>query len=356
MINRENWLDVKSYLKYLEVVLQQDEQTVSRRREQLRHLLEWADETPLWRASHLVKPTFPAYLSTARNDHRASRPAPSSLSSTCNTAKRYFYWARAKWPHRYGSLSLSWVETIVPPRNRSMQTELRVHQYYSLEEIKKIAALEPSSLRDKRDQAAMCFMWLSGMRVFAFVTLPIYCVDIKNMSVSQLPGEGVHTKNSKAAITSLYPVQELLDVIILWDNRVRGALASTSMWYCALDQSGTELVPLFEAHAGRREMVKEGIKNICALAGIDYKSSHKLRHGNGVYGLKNVRDMAGLKSVSQNLMHSSVTITDSIYGNLTSDDVHRVISQLKPKDSPRDSESNDDLIRKLEELLRQQRN
>lgn len=355
MIYRNNYLDVKAYLRYLEVVLQQDPQTVDRRREQLRHLLEWADETPLWKASRLVKPTFPAYLVTARNDGRQKQTAPGSLAATCNTTKRFYTWARAKWPHRYGSVSLSWIATIVPPRGRGAQSEVRVHTYYSLEEMKKIAAIKPDCLRDERDQAAMCFMWLSGMRVFAFVTLPIYCVDLAGMRVSQLPGEGVHTKNSKAAITSLYQVDDLLDVVKRWDEKVRAGLPRGAMWYSTLDQSGCELVPLYNAKAGRREMIKEGIKNICALAGIEYKSSHKLRHGNGVFGLKNVRDMAGLKSVSQNLMHSSVTITDSIYGTLSSDDVHRVIVSLKEKDPPRDGRSfaDADLIEKLEELLRQ---
>mgnify|MGYP006991979149 CR=1 FL=1 len=38
--------------------------------------------------------------------------------------------------------------------------------------------------------------------------------------------------------------------------------------------------------------------------------------------------MAGLKAVSQNVMHSSVAITDGIYGALLEDDVHDLIQSL----------------------------
>jgi hypothetical protein len=38
------------------------------------------------------------------------------------------------------------------------------------------------------------------------------------------------------------------------------------------------------------------------------------------------KDLAELKAVSQNVMHSSVGITDSIYGGLMRDQVHDIIS------------------------------
>jgi len=38
--------------------------------------------------------------------------------------------------------------------------------------------------------------------------------------------------------------------------------------------------------------------------------------------------MEQFKAVSQNLMHSSITITDGIYGNLKEDDVRAAIASL----------------------------
>ena len=60
---------------------------------------------------------------------------------------------------------------------------------------------------------------------------------------------------------------------------------------------------------------------ICALANVPYLSPHKLRHGHVVHALRQARNLEDLKAISQNVMHSSITITDGIYGNLAGDTV-----------------------------------
>jgi len=98
--------------------------------------------------------------------------------------------------------------------------------------------------------------------------------------------------------------------------------------------------PLFEAkHHGistnpstggmnRDEDYRKGLRVICRRAGVPYLSPHKLRHGHAVYGVKHAKTMPELKAVSQNLMHSSIVITDGIYGNLSPDDVNHTITNL----------------------------
>ncbi len=70
-------------------------------------------------------------------------------------------------------------------------------------------------------------------------------------------------------------------------------------------------------------------------------------HGHTVYALKKARDIADLKAVSQNLMHSSLTITDSIYGILTGGDVAERIAALNH------IETGNDVILQLEKVLKQ---
>ena len=50
---RQNWLDVRAYLHHCERVKQNDLATVSRYRKSLRHLLEWSDEVPLYKARNI---------------------------------------------------------------------------------------------------------------------------------------------------------------------------------------------------------------------------------------------------------------------------------------------------------------
>ena len=47
-----------------------------------------------------------------------------------------------------------------------------------------------------------------------------------------------------------------------------------------------------------------------------------------VFGIKHAHDMRELKAVSQNLMHSSISITDGIYGNLNNNDMMETIAGL----------------------------
>ncbi len=59
---------------------------------------------------------------------------------------------------------------------------------------------------------------------------------------------------------------------------------------------------------------------------MPYHSPHKFRHGHGVYALKLAKDVAALKAVSQNLMHASLSITDGVYGMLSTTDIKEQIA------------------------------
>ena len=95
-------------------------------------------------------------------------------------------------------------------------------------------------------------------------------------------------------------------------------------------------------------MVAKGLQKLCERAGVTYHSPHKLRHGHTVYALKRAHDIADLKAISQNLMHSSLTITDSVYGVLSSDDISERLTGLSANNKSRDN----DLRQELEEIRR----
>jgi integrase len=180
-------------------------------------------------------------------------------------------------------------------------------------------------------------MMLSGMRIGAFVTLPLSCVDVPARKVRQLPEMGVQTKNSKAAVTFLLPFPEapkLFDVVTAWDEYMREFKRDDLNWYPALvtagNYSGEGVAPglLTGKYTGRAEAFKQGLKQLCERAGVPYKSPHKIRHGFGVYGVKKSKNIAQLKAISQNMMHANIGITDGIYGKLAEDDLADIISNF----------------------------
>jgi integrase len=242
----------------------------------------------------------------------------------------FYKWARGAHPARYKAISESWVETIRPATGRGMHSEFQEHKFYTLEQIRKIAALKPTNLKEERDQAAICLLFLSAMRSQAFVSMPLGALDLERCVVSQFPELGVRTKNRKAARTQLLRIPELLTVVRAWDQRLRAAgLGDEDIWFQALDAWHANPSGRRDLNwLARRAVLADGLRDLCEMAGVPYLSPHKLRHGHAVYMMKRVKDMRQLKSLSQNLMHTSVAITDGTYGRLVSDDIAEMYSEL----------------------------
>jgi integrase len=352
MIHRQNYHDVHAYLRHIDRVRQNDSETVKRARSHLRHLLEWADETPLAKARS-IDPTFPTYLLKARADGREKTLAPTSIIRCLANARQFFDFARLQWPTLYKPISESWIEMLQPPRHIRTDSRLPVRQFYSLEDVLKIASVSTETLRQERGQVAVCMLFLSGMRADALASLPRSCVDLPTRQISQLPEAGVRTKNRKAALTFLLEIPELLDVCIKWDQRVR-QLPPAALWYATLTNDGMVLTPTIRAFEGRSNVIERDVRLICQLAGVDYLSPHKLRHGHVVHALKQAHNMAELKAISQNVMHSSVTITDQVYGRLMNNDIREIVSNLGSYDhfmKGHNNQAEDDISAKLDELI-----
>ena len=335
MINRENYHMVKRNLYFRGHTIQNDERTIKTYWQSLKHLLQWADNKS-FKDAPKIKPTFPEYLLTARNPSYEGidleKPlTPKYMNKVLSHARAFFEWAK-DYERGYSVISDGWIKTLQTRRSVGAQSRLTEHSFWLLEDVRKIIALEPKNLREERDAAALAFMYLSGMRIGAFVTLPASCVDMEKHSVRQLPEMGVQTKNHKAAVTFLFPIADLLEIVKKWDARIK-ALEGEYNWYPPLNHdgwAGTKLKAglLQGAYSGRAEAFDKGMKMLCERAGVPYKSPHKIRHGHGVYGVKKSRDMGELKAVSMNLMHANISITDGIYGRLANDDMADIISSF----------------------------
>jgi site-specific recombinase XerD len=317
MINRENWKIVKRYLEYTNQVQQRDKATVDRTWVALRKLLEWADSTRLANIRD-IRPVFPRYLTDLNLSHE-------SIERCCNTTRALFAWLKEESPQRWMRITDSWLDTLHPPKRAEQPN---THDAYTIDDVRKMMSVRPYSLGERRDQAAVAMLFLSGMRVGAFTTLTIDCVDLATRSVKQWPEKGVKTKNLKRATTYLLDIPDLIDVVARWDAYIRHELPITAMWFPSLKQMGTQLATLAGVGHSRGGAVVDGLKLLCSRAGVAYKSPHKLRHGHAVYALELARDVADLKAISQNLMHKDLKTTDGIYSILSDDDVMKRIERL----------------------------
>ncbi len=353
MINRENYLDVKKYMAYLKDVCQNDDRTIATLRPRLKHLMEWADGTR-FSSAQKVKPTFPVYLAGLKDDDDQPSIGTAHFASCCKTARAFFKWARDEYPRTYKDVDLNWIVSIKPPKSRSEQSEVKTREYYKVEEVIQLVTCEVDSIMLRRMQAAVAMLFLSGMRIGAFVSLPIKCVDLVNMQVSQLPAMGVNTKNHKAAVTTLLNIPELVEVVKRWDDFLRSRVPDHILWYVPFthDLQPASVNPTKERIETRQDNFRDDLKQLCEIAGVIYKSAHKFRHGHTVWALKRAKDMEQLKAISQNLMHANIGITDGIYGNLERNDVHQTISSLV--NVKLEKQSDQELLNQVISLLRSQ--
>lgn len=332
MLERQNFIKVSKYLEYLKEVMQLSESSVERYRFYLRHLLLWAGEIDFPKASS-IRPAFPKYLSKPIDSSQNSRLALSTQKKILDTSKRFFLWAKRSYGRELNSVPLEWIESL---RLIRQPQKLEVNVFVTEEEVRSLVnPLAPDSdLASIRDQAAAALLFLSGMRASAFVTLPIAAIDLDHLTIHQWPELGVRTKNGKKATTFLYNVPDLIKVIKRWHELVEEELPDDARWYAPIHHLwGEQSISHEQPGKNRAHALGRRLKELFAKANLEYKSPHKFRHGNAVYGLLHAKTLADYKAVSMNLMHENLEITDGIYAPLLSSEVKTRITGLSNKSS-----------------------
>lgn len=338
MVNRENYSLIKAHLRDLCDIYQLAPQSVSRNWFYLRHFLLWADQNHFNKAVAL-RPTFPGYISAHRTDKGGGPLSSISQKKIMDSTRRFFKWAKDVHTSDFRGIPNSYINSLRPPR---LPGKVAENIFVTAEEVIQLATypIPESDLGLKRDQAAAAMLFLSGMRAGAFATLPINAVDIHKMTIKQWPEIGVKTKNGKCATTYLLPIPELLAVTKSWDDLVHDTLPPTARWYTPIDSHwGEQMLSTSEPGMNRNHAVSKRLKHLFEIAGLEYRSAHKFRHGHAVYGLQHAKTMADYKAVSMNLMHEDIKVTDQIYAPLLSNEVRqRVAGMLQSPTSQPDDE------------------
>lgn len=317
-IERRNFWDVQEYLNYCSEVQQDRPDSVATYYYELVHLLEWARPYPFPKCADL-RPTFPAYLESLPHSRGFNR-------HVCVTSRNFFFWCRDNF-HRYHAVRSDWIKSL---RMRPGEDEVEECEAYTVDEVRKLIAVPADRLIERRDRAAAALLFLSGMRNGAFCTLPIHAIYLGHKGrpgmIKQWPKFGVRTKGGKAANTWLLNIPDLLDIVKEWDAFLRSNLSPTDLWYPNFNPQNDELDTVQQA--GVHRDFNKRLKMLCEKAGVEYKSVHKLRHGHVVWAMDRAKNMADVKAISQNVMHSKIATTDKIYSRMRSDEVGERISSF----------------------------
>lgn len=345
MVSKKNVLLMKKYLDYRLRVDQITEGSVKAEASHMRFVVEWAGETS-FKSAENIRPTFPEYLlANSRNEHKKTL-SPVYIKKALATARMFFTWLLENEPG-YKHIKPAWIKKI---RVRRLADIPRTTEYVTLDEMLAIASRPCQSARARRARAGLAFLFLSGMRVGAFVSLPIQAVDIPNRVVYQYPSLGVRTKNRKSSKTFLLAIPELLQVVQDWDNEVRAILPPNGFWFAPLSFQSGEIDPnIIEIGKHRFTLARRDFQKWLEHEGLPYHSPHKFRHGHIHYGLQNATTAADMKAVSLNVMHSDIKTTDQFYSSFDGDELKNRITALSKSGKAGD---NRDIIEVLEDALR----
>lgn len=315
MINKKNWKQTKKYLYYRLHTDQISFGSLKAEETHIRYILEWADSLSFEKAPSLV-PTFPEYLQKAHLNDKKENVSPAHLKKILATARRFFNFLYEK-DYEYRTLKPSWVAKI---KNKRLSEIPQNKEYVTFEEILSIARSPVENLMEERIRASAVFLFLSGIRIGAFVSLPIRAVDIKNRYVYQYTSLGVRTKNDKNAKTVLYKIPELIEIVERWDYLVRKSLPDTGYWFAPFSPDTGEIdISCTEVGLARSNLFRKNLKIWMDKVGLPYHSPHKFRHGHVHYGQAHSKTQEDYKAVSQNVMHASTGTTDQYYSNMDDD-------------------------------------
>ena len=118
------------------------------------------------------------------------------------------------------------------------------------------------------------------------------------------------------------PIDGFLEVVQRWDQRVRRKLPETHPWYAPIkNEWGKHTFSSKPPGKNRNQLLNKRLKILFKFANLPYKSAHKFRRGHLIYGLNFIKDISQYKALSQNLMHSTITITDQYYAKFTDRDL-----------------------------------
>lgn len=120
----------------------------------------------------------------------------------------------------------------------------------------------------------------------------------------------------------------MLVVVKEWDRYVR-KINPNAHWFAHFSPDTGEIDPNKNTVGkDRASGARKDLRNWFSRIDLTYHSPHKLRHGHAIYGIKLAKDIREYKAISQNLMHSSIVVTDQVYGGLSELDIEETITTL----------------------------
>jgi integrase len=210
---------------------------------------------------------------------------------------------------------------------------------------------------ERRNRALIAFTWLTGVRDGALASLKVKHVNIQQGWVNQDPRE-VKTKNSKAQVTTFFPIGPLAQQIVMeWvEFLLRDRLWSLDgplFPKTAIEQGPDRqfhAAGLARTHWSNATAIRTIFREAFEAAGLPGYTPHSFRHTLAMLGERVCKTPEEFKAWSQNLGHEQVLTTFASYGEVAT---HRQAEIIKGLSIPQGATAEvQDLALRLVEMVR----
>ena len=286
---------------------------------------------------------------------------PSTIRAYLNHIKVFFSWLQQQ-PGFRSKISLNDVEYLnTTKKDKRLASQIVIKEFPSKEYVMKLAeSVDKNTDIGFRNKALISFLYCTGMRDSAVMTLPLGCVDVDQMMVTQDPRLGVDVKFSKIIYSKIFQFENtLIENILGWIMRLNilGFSSNNPLFPKSKEamsdkgysfENATEVSQEYwKSTVSLREVVKEA----AIRAKVKYYPPHSYRHAAIVRALKASKNAMEIKAVSQNFGHEEVATTMSYYGNLPPNELMEVVGKIN-FDNFSQNPSSADLKRTLEEAIK----
>ncbi|MCX5580222.1 tyrosine-type recombinase/integrase [Kaistia terrae] len=262
----------------------------------------------------------------AFTDHLHQRPSQagaetlsdSSIVHTLSDLKVFFDWLTTI---KNRKVDLEAVARLTPSRRVVMGLKTQPDKASpTADKIRQmLAVLTDQTVFQRRNRALIAFIYLTGMRVGAVISVRCKHVKLADRQIFQNARE-VNTKFGKNMLTSWFPVGEDIEqIVVAWvKERLEGGTDPDSPLFPARPRFRLpgDATREKEAFWKTSQPVREVFRSACGSAGIDYINPHSVRATLMLLGLDACATWEELKAWSQNLGHEKLDTSLVHYGKL----------------------------------------
>ena len=278
-----------------------------------------------FRAFHAERArSFKRHLAGLRNERTGAPLSAATTNGILRELKAFFYWM-ADQPGYKSKISRSDADYLTPDRkseNARRGTLWKPHP--SPAQARHVIETMPSdTVIERRNRALLAFLFLTGSREGAAISLPLRNLDLKSGCV-QFDGRYVDTKFGKSFSTGFYPFGEFAEIILRdWATELMQVhLFSATDPLFPKTKVAVGVSRKFEAAGISREPWKSAssaakiFKQAFADAGLPPFSPHRVRDTMIDLANDHCRTPEDFKAWSQNMGHDDVLTTFSSYGTV----------------------------------------